>query len=224
MKLRNEWKHEISFCDLLCLRQRLAAIAVPDEHGANGRYCIRSLYFDSLEDKALREKLDGVGRREKFRLRYYGGDSEHIQLEKKVKFSGPGAKLSAPITPDEVNALLAGDTEWMSGSPHALIRELRNKMLHEGLRPRSIVDYTREAFTFAPGNVRITLDYNIRIAPRCTDFLDPSCPSLSPPGNAIILEVKWDEFLPDIIRDAVQLPGRRSAPFSKYAASRIFDH
>ena len=86
----------------------------------------------------------------------------------------------------------------------------------------TIVDYTREPFVFAPGNVRVTLDYNIRTGLKCTDFLNPDCVTV-PAGDApIILEVKWDEFLPNIIRDAVQLDGRRSAAFSKYAACRIY--
>jgi hypothetical protein len=92
----------------------------------------------------------------------------------------------------------------------------------QGLRPKTIVDYTREPFVYAPGNVRVTMDYNIRTGLLCTDFLNPSRITV-PAGDApIILEVKWDEYLPDIIRDAVQLEGRRVAAFSKYAACRIY--
>jgi hypothetical protein len=95
-------------------------------------------------------------------------------------------------------------------------------MRSQGLLPRTIVDYTREAFVYAPGNVRVTLDYDIRTGLHCTDFLNPDCVTI-PAGNApAILEVKWDAYLPAVIRDAVQLPGRRSAAFSKYAACRIY--
>ena len=95
-------------------------------------------------------------------------------------------------------------------------------MMSQGLRPKTIVDYTREPFVFAPGNVRLTLDYNIRTGLNCTDFLNPDCVTV-PAGDApIILEVKWDEYLPDIIRDAVQLPSCRAGAFSKYAACRIY--
>ena len=93
----------------------------------------------------------------------------------------------------------------------------------QGLRPKTIVDYTREPFVFTAGNVRVTLDYNIRTGLRCTDFLNPDCVTI-PAGNApIILEVKWDEYLPDIIKDIVQLPSCRSGAFSKYATCRIYD-
>ena len=68
VQYRHEWKHELSFQDYLILRQRLRAVMEPDPHAVDGRYFIRSLYFDNLDDKALREKIDGVNRREKFRI------------------------------------------------------------------------------------------------------------------------------------------------------------
>ena len=92
MDYRHEWKHEISRTDLLALRQRLRAVASPDPHAVDGQYKIRSLYFDNAADKALREKLDGVSRREKFRIRYYNGDTSVIRLEKKSKLGGLGNK------------------------------------------------------------------------------------------------------------------------------------
>ena len=91
-----------------------------------------------------------------------------------------------------------------------------------GLRPKTIVDYTREPFLFAPGNVRVTLDHDIRTGMRCTDFLNPEAVTVPAGGPYGILEVKWDAFLPDVIRDLVQLPGRRAGAFSKYAACRIY--
>ena len=100
--------------------------------------------------------------------------------------------------------------------------ELYSKMRSQGLRPRTIVDYTREPFIFGPGNVRVTLDYNIRTGLDAVDFLDASCVTVPVPGSPIILEVKWDEFLPAVIRDAVQLRGRRTAAFSKYAVCRAY--
>lgn len=222
MKARHEWKHRISFCDTLSLRLRLGAIMQPDSHGDGGKYRVRSLYFDSPEDKALREKLDGVSRREKFRLRYYDGDISTLHLEKKSKNAGICTKESAPFSAGELDKLLSGDIRWMEESPHALIRELRGKLLSESLRPVSVVDYMREAYVYAPGNVRVTLDSDIRTAFSPLDFPRTDSPTLAPPDAAVILEVKWDSFLPDIIRSAVNLPGRHSAPYSKYAACRAY--
>ncbi len=64
MKYRHEWKHEIDYADLLILRQRLKAVTKRDTHATDGKYEIRSLYFDNINDKALREKIDGVNIRE----------------------------------------------------------------------------------------------------------------------------------------------------------------
>lgn len=98
MNYRHEWKHEISVSDIIAIRHRMRAIAKPDPHAVNGVYQIRSLYFDNLADKALREKLDGINIREKFRIRYYNGDLSLIRLEKKSKRGGLGRKESAPLS------------------------------------------------------------------------------------------------------------------------------
>lgn len=222
MDYRHEWKFEISQADLLILRQQLRAVARPDPHAAGGMYWIRSLYFDNIADRVLRDKLDGVSRREKFRIRFYNGDTSMIHLEKKSKVGGLGTKRNAVLTADQAQAIADGRLDWMADSPEELVRELYAKMRIQGLRPKVIVDYIREPFVFGPGNVRVTLDYDIRMGFRCSDFLDPLCVTV-PAGDApLILEVKWDRFLPDIIRDTVQLPGRRVTTFSKYAQCRIY--
>ena len=221
MEFRHEWKHELSPGDLPALRSRLRAVAAPDEHGENGAYRIRSLYFDTPTDRALREKIDGVARREKFRLRRYGGGSL-IRLEKKSKLNGLCAKEQTPVTEEEVRALLSGDTDWMRSSGRDLVWELYLKMNTQLLRPRVIVEYTREAYVYGPGNIRVTMDYDIRTGLGSTDFLDYGSVTIPVPGSPIILEVKWDAFLPDTIRAAVALEGRRTAPYSKYAACRAY--
>lgn len=193
-----------------------------DAHAGSGTYTIRSLYFDDLFDTALREKLSGISRREKFRIRYYNGDLSFITLEKKSKIAGLCAKESAPLTAAEAQSIVDGEIDWMRESPHALVCELYRKMT-AGLRPKTIVDYTREPFVYAPGNVRVTLDYSIRTGLACVDFLDTDCVTVPIPDDPIILEVKWDEYLPDCIRDIVQLSGTRTSAFSKYAACRMYD-
>ena len=222
MKYRHEWKHEISYGDMLVLRQRLSAVMKRDAHAIDGKYLIRSLYFDNASDKALREKVDGVNIREKVRIRYYNNDTSLIHLEKKSKVNGLCLKDSVALSFEQAQAIANGDYGWMIDSGVPLIQELYSKMISQGLRPKTIVDYLREPFVFAPGNVRVTLDYNIRTGMNCTDFLNPNCVTV-PAGDApIILEVKWDEYLPDIIRDAVQLPNCRVGAFSKYAVCRIY--
>ena len=235
---RHEVKHEITRSDLIAIRQGLRAVARPDPHAADGRYFIRSLYFDNIYDKALREKIDGVNMREKFRIRYYNRNTSIIHLEKKSKVKGLGTKYSCSLTADEAQRIVDGDIGWIAEEMRAdgqrpLLYELYVKMRQQGLKPQTIVDYTREPYIYDPGNVRVTFDYDIRTGLRCTDFLNPDCvtiPAVLPRteqdmsgGTGIILEVKWDAFLPDIIREVVQIHGRREGAFSKYAACRTFE-
>ncbi len=124
MEYRNEWKHVINQADLIVLRQRLRAVTSPDPHAADGKYTIRSLYFDNAADQALREKQDGVSRREKFRIRYYNGDTSLIRLEKKSRLGGLGKKQSVVLTAAQAQAIADKDVDWMPGSGEALLCEL----------------------------------------------------------------------------------------------------
>ena len=223
MFYRNEIKHEISAADKAAICASMRVVARPDPHaGPDGRYLIRSLYFDTPADKALREKLDGVSEREKFRIRFYNGDPSVMHLEKKVKRGGLCYKVSAPITAEEAQRIVDGDTNWMAVSGRGLIVELYAKMKSEGLRPKTIVDYTRTPFVYGPGNVRVTIDENIRTGLGCTDFLNPRCVTVPAGEPVILLEVKWDDYLPAVIRRAVAVKSRRGAAFSKYQTCRIY--
>ena len=208
---------------MLILRQRLRAVMKHDKHTVNGEYVIRSLYFDNLDDKALREKLDGVDIREKYRIRLYNYDPSFIHLERKFKRCGLGYKTGARLTPEQAQAIANGDVNWMASSSDEVILGFYTRIRNEGMAAKVIVDYTREPFIFEPGNVRVTLDYNIRTGIGCTDFLNPNCAMIPIKDDPCILEVKWDNFLPDVIRDAVQLDSRRGSAFSKYAACRMYD-
>ena len=222
MKYRHEWKHEINYADLLALRMRLSAVMKRDTHAVNGVYEVRSLYFDNLSDKALREKIDGVNIREKFRIRYYNKDTSFIMLEKKSKINGLCTKESCQITKEEAQKIVDGDLAWMMESQKLLCQELYSKMRSQGLKPKTIVDYTRDPFVYGPGNIRVTIDYNIRTGTFRTDFLNPETLTLPAGDSPIILEVKWDDYLPDIIKDAVRIPGRHACAFSKYEQCRIY--
>ena len=223
LQFRHEIKHEINHHDMLILRQRLQAVMKPDSNAVNGKYEIRSLYFDNLNDKALREKLNGVNIREKYRIRLYNNDTSMINLERKFKHGGLGYKESTTLTPEQAQAIANGDVSWMSTSTDEIILGFYTRIRNEGLTAKVIVDYTREPFVFAPGNVRVTLDYNIRTGLACTDFLNPDCVTIPIKDSPSILEVKWDNYLPNVIRDIVQLDGRRNAAFSKYAVCRMYD-
>lgn len=223
MQLRHEYKHYLNYGDYVSIRNRLQAVMKMDSHVSDkGFYQIRSLYFDNMQDRALLEKISGVSEREKFRIRCYDFDYDFIRLEKKVKKGGLGYKLSAGLTVEEMERLLNGETEWLKQSKDALKVELYEKMKFQGLRPKTIVDYRREPFVYPAGHVRITMDYDIRTGIQDKDFLNPNVNTVPASPGTYIMEVKYDNFLPDMLRDIVQPLFREETAFSKYEVCRRY--
>lgn len=221
--MRHEYKHRITYEDYLVIKSRLKHLAKPDAHaGSDGQYTIHSLYLDNLSDKALREKLDGVDKREKFRIRYYNDDTDYIRLEKKSKIHGLCEKQSAPLSKEEVIKICSGDISFLLKSGKPLLQELYAKMKYQMLKPKVIVDYEREPYVYDPGNVRVTFDKNIRTSLYHDRFFDGEYCSAPAEEGCIILEVKYDAFLPEIIEKAVRVPNRQASAFSKYAVCRKF--
>ena len=224
LPLRHELKHQINLREDLVLSQRLKNLFPRDKYaGPDGTYQVTSLYFDTPYDSALWEKIAGVNRREKFRLRYYGTDTSFIRLEKKYKINGLCGKRSARITAVQAEKLLSGSYEFLLDSDEPLFIELYSKLKGKWLRPKTIVRYCREAFLYAPGNVRITLDRDIRTGLGNVDFLNAENFYLRAMEPGTVLEVKFDAFLPEIVRMAVQIPGKQAAACSKYALCRRYD-
>lgn len=222
---RHELKYLISFADYLAIRQRIRPLMKLDENASkDGKYLIRSIYFDNADDKALREKKDGVQKREKFRIRYYNDDFSYITLEKKMKHNSLCLKLDAVITEKECRNLLVGDTGWMITHESDIVRELYCKMNSQQLRPRVLVSYIREPYVYEAGNVRVTFDSHIRTSLFHREFLEEKTYDISALDNLgeIILEVKYDEFIPKVIVDLLQTKGIRQQAFSKYGACRRF--
>ncbi|MBQ8177015.1 MAG: polyphosphate polymerase domain-containing protein [Oscillospiraceae bacterium] len=219
MPYRHEYKHRINMADFLMLDSKIKLFAKPDENCKNGSYFVRSLYFDNYMDKALREKLDGISVREKFRIRCYNMDDSFILLEKKSKHKGLCLKEQAFLTRQQTEQIMSGDYEFLANSDTLLHNEFYAKLENECLRPKLIVDYTRKAYVYAPGNVRVTFDSGIHSSVFTDDFFSSEI-SAVPVPNTIIMEVKYDEFLPQIIADLLRLEGRHTASFSKYAAGR----
>ena len=218
---RHELKHYINAADCAQLRARLRTVAKPDDHAADSSgYDVRSLYFDNYSDKVVMEKLSGQSRREKFRLRYYNGDISFIRLERKSKANKLCHKEVAVVTLELCAAVLAGDYERLKAADDPLLLDLYTKIRYQNLRPRSIVDYHREAYSYRMGNVRVTFDSNIRMSNSVSGFLDPRLVTI-PAAGAIIMEIKYDAFLPDVIRDVLQIGWRNQAEFSKYVAARL---
>ena len=224
IKYRHEIKHYINLGECAILRNKLSTIMKPDPNaGPNGNYLIRSLYFETPDDKALMEKISGVDNREKFRVRLYNCNDSYIRLEKKIKVNGLTAKFSVHLTKEQCKDILSGNIEWLKVSDNSLLRELYGKMQHDQLKPKTIVDYMREAYIFGPGNVRVTIDKSIKTALNSTDLFNENLPTVETlDGRMAILEVKYDAFLPEIISDLIQLGDRNKVSVSKYALCRMY--
>lgn len=224
-RYRHELKFGISYTDYLAMRGRLSKVMQPDPHAdRDGRYRIRSVYFDNSDDKALMEKINGIARREKFRIRYYNDELSYISLEKKMKINDLCLKYDAPISEEECRKILAGDVAFMKDHTEELVRELYAKMSYQRLKPRVLVSYVREPYIYRPGNVRVTFDSQIRTSLFTSDFLNSEVSDISAtdsPGD-MLLEVKYDAFLPEIIQDMIQVNSMRQQAFSKYGACRRY--
>ena len=221
---RHELKYLIPYSEYVAMSKRLKLIMKSDPHvREDGRYQIRSVYFDNSDDKALREKADGIARREKFRIRYYNDDLSFITLEKKMKINDLCLKYDAQIDEEEFRKLMDGDLAWMKDHDQDLVKELYAKMSYQRLKPKVLVSYLREPYIYDAGNVRITFDSSIRTSLFQTDLLSEiSGISATDTPQDMFLEVKYDAFLPAVIQDMIQIPGMRQQAFSKYGACRRF--
>lgn len=220
-KARHEHKIYINMADYIGLISRLKNIMTLDKNALeNGKYKIRSLYFDNYLDKALMEKFSGVSRREKFRIRLYKDDPGFIRLEKKSKLNRLCYKESEILTQEECEKLLNGEYHFLKQKKEPIFIDLYTKINYQNLRPKTIVDYYREAYIYTVGNVRITFDSNIRMSNNIKGIFNSRL-STTPSAKDMILEIKYDGFLPEIIRQTIRIDNRKETEFSKYAVARL---
>lgn len=225
-KYRHEYKIGVDYFEYLQMKSKLDVLLSLDEHcKENGTYSVCSLYFDNSYDKVLSEKINGVDRREKFRFRYYDKDVDFVRLEKKQKINGLCLKTSMLVKKEDVKNIITGKYFEINCSEDTLLSELLFKMRTQGLRPRNIITYDRRAYIYEPGNVRITLDMNLSTRSDVSNYLavDEGI-KLGKIGNdaEIIMEVKYDEFIPLFISDVIGAKKGRVQAFSKYAQSRKY--
>ena len=223
-KFRNEWKFVCAEDELKLLYERLGAILVIDEHaGENGKYLIRSLYFDDYEDRCMRDNEAGVGNRFKWRIRYYdGGPSKYIHLEWKQKRDGRTHKEMCALTERECMCLIRGEVESvMWGTKEKLLKRFCAEMMLKKYEPKVIIDYERVAFTEPVLNIRVTLDMNISAGYDFEKFLigGYQCFPLQEKKRHV-LEVKFDEVLPGYVRNIVTASRLTQTSFSKYGLGR----
>ncbi len=217
-EFRHEYKFLISAADARLLKLRLKGIMRPDPHaGPTGQYTIRSLYFDDFAHSAYFEKMDGIEKRSKYRIRIYNSGTDVIKLEKKEKIGNLTRKTAQTITLEQ--ARLLQSPELPDEIPQeGLLAELYGRIRGQGFRPMVLVDYDRTPFVCADGNTRITIDENVRTRPHCADLLasDKAMLPVLEKGQ-VILEVKFDEFLPGYLADALTDIPKAALAISKFA-------
>ncbi len=217
---RQEIKQLLSPAQALLLEQRIAAIMQRDTNaGENGSYYIRSIYFDTLDGNAYNEKKMGICEREKIRIRFYNFNTDSLKLEKKEKRETLIHKDTLTIDPKTANELLNGNFESLLSLKQPLAKEIYGKSKEQKLVPAVIVDYSRRAYTYPVGNVRITFDSCLQSQNINEDFWSRGTLH-SVLDNNVILEVKFNKFLPEHIRQIItSVPGQRIA-LSKYTLCR----
>lgn len=223
-KFRHELKYQCLQEQIEMLRIRLQCIMKPDSHAdAEGGYLVRSIYLDDYEDTCMRENEAGVSPREKWRIRSYNSSDARIALECKRKEHGMIQKKSCPVTLRQLAEILLDRPLTIHEDTPPLLRRMEVLRRTRLLRPKVIVQYRRTPFVCAEGNVRVTLDENMSSSQAFDKFFDPDLPvrPIMPTGHQL-LEVKYDEFLPDYIYHAVQMRDMRLETYSKYYLCRRF--
>lgn len=214
---RNEWKYYISLHQAELLKRRILPFMELDSHTDGGSYTIRSLYFDDFWNTSYEEKLMGVEERQKWRIRIYNFSDSSIKLERKKKRGSYIHKDSAEITRGEFERILACDFGFLLHHRSNLCREFYYECTVRLQRPKVIVDYERMPIILEDGDVRITFDSELRAAVGGYDIFDPTLPTLSAiePGR-LVLEVKFTQYLPEIIKRLLPTDGQEFLAVSKY--------
>jgi len=214
MQYRNELKFFMNSHTAEILKRRVSAMMRPDSH-SGGIYQVNNLYLDDQYDTFYNEKLLSSYSRDKYRVRFYNSDLSFIRFENKHKDGDLSYKKSIEMTEDEYKEITRGSMDFIMRSEHPLWQKVA--MLHRTrrLRPAAVFSYTREAYVFEPGNVRVTFDSNIR-----PDALTPEPYGGAPPGTGGMLEVKFDRFLPSIIKDMLDGQPLEHTAMSKYCYAR----
>ncbi|MBR4235707.1 MAG: polyphosphate polymerase domain-containing protein [Clostridia bacterium] len=225
MPERHEKKYYISASDLEGLRNRIARVLDYDPHAdANGEYFIRSLYFDDVFDSAYYDKVDGAPARDKYRIRIYNMSDAVIFLERKRKAGELIQKSSVRITRELAQELINGNPTPLLKTGEPLLLEMYAEMRTKLLRAKVLVDYTREAFVHPAQNVRITFDKRLSCCPGSTDLFNKDLLSASVLDSAQeILEVKYDEYLPQFIAAVLADSSHEHCAVSKYVLCRGFE-
>lgn len=222
MKFRHEHKFRVTEGEYRLMRARMRRVLRPDRHAdRRNEYHIRSLYFDDIQNRAFFEKLAGVHDREKYRIRIYNVSDGVIHLERKTKRGDVAYKTKSKLSRRETEGLVAGDLRVLWGREDAFLGEFYLAARLSVFRPSVVVDYVREAYTHPLGNVRITFDKQLAAGFDMRRFFDQDMITVSAlESPELIMEVKYDEYIPDFVRGMLLTSVPQRTAISKFALCR----
>lgn len=213
-------------CDeqaMTLIQARLKSALHPDRNqSGDAGYKITSVYFDDYYDTHLQETVDGYRLRQKYRIRIYNDSFQTIKLEVKYKRDSRVYKKAQTISTEQMKLLLAGEClPDEHPSPDSTITLFNLAIAKRCLRPKVIVEYDRAAYVFDAGNVRITLDRNLRASTDFDGFIhDNQACCLPVPDFDRVVEIKYDEFLPGFIARLLETGNMNQTSYSKYRLCR----
>jgi len=219
---RNELKFYINYIDYKVFHTILQNHLEQDTNAVKTNGYIRSLYFDTDDDRDYNEKQAGVLNRKKYRLRIYDMNTKKVKFEIKNKFNNQILKETAVITREDAIKIQNLDYEVLLKYNNPTLNKIYCAFKKFDYRPTVIVEYTREAFGIPFNNIRITFDKNLKT---CTNNLDLFSEDeiMKPllPQGVLILEVKYNNYMPDWIKKLIQIPRFEKSAISKYCIGRI---
>lgn len=219
-KYRHEIKYVISKQMASILKQRLLLIMDVDKNSINtdNTYLIRSLYFDDIYNTAYYEKIDGIEFRKKYRIRIYNYDDSFIRLECKYKHNNMTSKDQYKLNKDVYEDIINGKINNIELTDNKMFNNFLLDLKLKNLKPTVIVDYKRLALTYPVSDVRVTFDSCISSGMYNHDLFDVNTNNLSIiDDDNVVLEVKYNEILPESIAIILStIPSVRES-FSKFA-------
>lgn len=199
----------------------LSKILKLDSHSQGEGYMIRSLYFDTLDDKDYHEKEDGVELRRKIRLRNYGPDKSFALLEMKQKQGAMQKKRSLRLSREDARRMILGDYSVLLQYEEPFAAECFSLMNMFCYQPKTVVTYQRKAFVAKENKIRVTFDHHIKGTESCFDIFSDTLleNSIMDPYLAV-LEVKFNGFLLGYIKDMLMECDTSELSVSKYCLGR----
>ena len=221
-KYRNEIKFIINKDSAEILKNKLSLIMDLDQNSTeDNSYLIRSLYFDDINSTAYYEKMDGVEYRKKYRIRLYNNDTNFIRLECKYKHENKTSKDQILIDKNICDRIIDGSIKNLKIEEENLLTKFIIDSKLNNLIPSIIVDYKRLAYTYPVSEVRVTFDSKIRSGRYNYNLYDEDLSTYKViDDNEVVLEVKFNEILPESIAIILSTVPMIRQAFSKFAICR----